>query len=85
MRKDDVIELIRVDLPDHTDGAFDVVTESDDGGSHIVIKIEDHTESRKILKEFSTRFPGQRLILMLVPEGSLHWESRSGVMSLKGS
>ena len=30
MRRADVIELIRVDLPDHTDGAFDVVIESDD-------------------------------------------------------
>tara|TARA_B100000424_G_C22653490_1_gene360121 strand:- start:11 stop:268 length:258 start_codon:yes stop_codon:yes gene_type:complete len=85
VRRADVIELIRVDLPDHTDGAFDVVIESDDGGSHIVIKIEDHTESHAILKEFSTRFSDQRIILMLVPEGSLHWESRSGVMSLKGS
>lgn len=85
MRREDIIELIRVDLPDYTEGAFDIVVESDDGGSHIVIKIEDHTNSYEILNQFSTRFSGQRIILMLVPEGSLHWESRSGVMRLKGS
>ena len=85
MEREEIVSAIRNMMPDLTDGAFDVVIESDDGGSHIVIKIEDHTESHSILKEFSTRFPDQRIILMLVPEGSLHWESRSGVMSLKGS
>ena len=49
MQRKDVVELIRVDMPDHTDGAFDVRIESDDGGNHIVIYIEDHRDSNKIL------------------------------------
>ncbi len=72
MQRSDVVELIRVDMPDHTDGAFDVRIESDDGGSHITIYIEDHSNSHKILSSFSERFKGERIILMLVPKGFLH-------------
>lgn len=71
MRMKDVIELIRVDMPDHTEGAFDVVIASDDGGSHIEISIEDHRNSLEILRAFSTRFSDQRIIVAKVPEGYL--------------
>ena len=72
MKMSDVIELIRVDMPDHTEGAFDVRIESDDGGSHIVIAIEDHTESSQIMDTFTNRFDDQRILILMVPSGSLH-------------
>ena len=72
MRLKDIVELIKVDMPDHTDGAFDVAIQSDDGGTHITISIEDHKDSQKILKAFTDRFKGTRLIIMLVPLESLH-------------
>lgn len=71
MRREDVVELIKVDLPDHTDGAFDVKIESDDGGTHITVFVEDHTNSQQILKSFSDRFKGHRIIVANVPEGYL--------------
>ena len=73
MRREDVVELIRVDLPDYTDGAFDVKIESDDGGAHITIFIEDHTNSQKILRSFGDRFKDQRIIVAKVPEGFLRY------------
>jgi len=73
LRREDVVELIKVDLPDHTDGAFDVKIESDDGGTHITILIEDHTNSQQILKAFGDRFSDQRIIVAKVPEGYLDY------------
>ena len=73
MRREDVVELIKVDLPDHTDGAFDVKIESDDGGTHITILIEDHTNSQQILRLFSDRFDDQRILVAKVPEGYLDY------------
>jgi hypothetical protein len=72
MQRKDVVELIRVDMPDHTDGAFDVRIESDDGGTHITVYIENHEDSHKIMSEFTDRFSEERLIIMLVPKGFLH-------------
>ena len=72
MRLKDIIELIRVDMPDHTEGAFDVSIQSDDGGTHITISVEDHKDSQTVLNAFTDRFKETRLIIMLVPEGSLH-------------
>ncbi len=71
MRLKDVVELIRVDMPDHTEGAFDVQIKSDDGGSHVVIYIEDHSTSQEILKVFSDRFRDSRIVVMKVPEDYL--------------
>ena len=72
MKMSDVVELIRVDMPDHTEGAFDVRIESDDGGSHITVRVEDHDDSWKVLDSFSRRFKETRIIVMKVPPGSLH-------------
>ncbi len=58
-------------MPDHTDGAFDVRIESDDGGTHITIYVEDHDDSSRVLDVFSNRFKDSRIIVMKVPEGSL--------------
>jgi len=71
LRREDVIELIRVDLPDYTEGAFDVKTASDDGGTHITILIEDHTNAQQILRSFGDRFRGHRIIVVKVPVGYL--------------
>ena len=72
MKMSDVVELIRVDMPDYTEGAFDIRLESDDGGTHVVIAIEDHTRSYDILGTFGKRFNDQRIIVLKVPAGSLH-------------
>jgi hypothetical protein len=74
MRLKDIVELIMVDMPDYTEGAFDVRIESDDGGTHIVIAIDNHKNSNKILDVFSSRFNDSRVIVMKVPEGSLYSE-----------
>ena len=71
MRLKDVIELIRVDMPDHTEGPFDVSIQSDDGGNHITITIAHHDDSQKIMKAFCNRFKEKRIIVMKVPEGFL--------------
>ena len=47
---------------------------SDDGGTHIVIAIDNHKNSNKILDVFSSRFNDSRVIVMKVPEGSLYNE-----------
>jgi hypothetical protein len=72
MRLKDVVELIRVDMPDHTDGAFDILIQSDDGGTHITICVEHHEDAHFVQKAFSSRFKDKRIIVMKVPEGTLH-------------
>ena len=71
MRLKDVVELIRVDMPDHTEGAFDVRIESDDGGTHITIYVEKGGDVSKVLDTFTSRFKDRRIIVMRVPEGFL--------------
>ena len=71
MRLKDVVELIRVDMPDHTEGAFDVRIESDDGGTHVTIYVEKGGDASKVLDTFSSRFKDRRIIVMRVPEGFL--------------
>ena len=71
MRLKDVVELIKVDMPDHTEGAFNVRIESDDGGSHVTIRVEDHSDGYNILDTFSRRFKDSRIIVMRVPVDSL--------------
>tara|TARA_B100000131_G_C17794602_1_gene482802 strand:+ start:280 stop:519 length:240 start_codon:yes stop_codon:yes gene_type:complete len=71
MRREDVIELIRCEMPDLTDGPFDVKIESDDGGSHICISIEFHEDSQAILSHFF-RYHDQDILVKKVPEGWLN-------------
>jgi len=68
----DIVELIRVDMPDHTEYAYDVLIESDDNGPHITISVEDHENARNILISFSSRFNNCRILVMKVPKGSIH-------------
>lgn len=69
MRLKDTAEVIRCDIPDLTNGAFDVAIESDDGGSHIVVRIEDHEDGQSIMAHLNNEYPKSRIIVMLVPEG----------------
>ena len=69
MRKKDLVNLILSDLPDLTDGPFKVEIESDDGGTHIVIYIENHDDSQRVLYSMTDSYPQERIILMKVPEG----------------
>ena len=71
MRLKDVVELIRVDMPDFTEGPFDVEIQSDDGGTHIVISVEKHKDSSLILENFSKRFTDKRIIVLNVPDGMI--------------
>lgn len=72
MHREDIVELIQVDMPDLTEGAFNVDIQSDDAGSHIVISIEHHESGQHILRMFSDRFKDNRIIVMQVPKGNLH-------------
>ena len=71
MRLKDVVELIRVDMPDYTEGAFDVAIQSDDGGTHITISVENQADASKVLENFSKRFSDNRIIVLIVPLGIL--------------
>ncbi len=73
MRREDVIELIKSDMPDLTEGAFDVQTKSDDGGTHIAIYIEDHTNSQNILRITFEKYRENRIVVVKVPEGYLDY------------
>ena len=73
MRREDVIELIKSDMPDLTEGAFDVQTKSDDGGTHIAIYIEDHTNSQNILRMAFEKYRENRIVVVKVPEGYLDY------------
>ena len=76
MRLKDIIELIKVDMPDHTEGAFEVGIASDGAGSHIQISIEDHRDSGKILKTFMDRYKEHRVLVLKVPRGFLHLDEK---------
>jgi hypothetical protein len=66
----DIVELIKCDVPDLTDGAFSVTIESDDGGSHITISLEFHNDCQKV-REFIDKNYKVRIIIKKVPEGFL--------------
>mgnify|MGYP003152604084 FL=1 len=70
MKLKDTAELIRCDIPDLTEGAFDVAVESDDGGNHIVVSLEEH-DSQNVMKHLTKEYPKTRTIVMLVPSGWL--------------
>tara|TARA_R100000664_G_C2752970_1_gene140331 strand:+ start:684 stop:908 length:225 start_codon:yes stop_codon:yes gene_type:complete len=66
----DIVELIKCDIPDLTEGPFRVNIESDDGGSHITIFIEFHNDCQKV-RNFVDRNYKKRIIIKKVPEGFL--------------
>tara|TARA_B100000700_G_C14992835_1_gene832198 strand:+ start:356 stop:583 length:228 start_codon:yes stop_codon:yes gene_type:complete len=72
MRREDVVELIRCEMPDLTDGPFDVRIESDDGGTHICIHVEFHEDAQYILRRFFNFHGHKRIMVKKVPEDSLN-------------
>ena len=70
MRREDVVELIRCEMPDLTEGPFDVKIEHDCGGAHICVYVEFHDDAQGILKAFQRRHD-RRIIVKKVPEGWL--------------
>jgi len=73
MRLKDIAELIKSDVIDLTDGPFHVDIQSDDGGTHIVIQLEWHQDSQKILNFMSKNYKETRIIIMNIPEGTLNF------------
>ena len=71
LRKKDAVELIKTDMSDYTDLPYLVEITSDDGGTMIQITVEDHENSSKILRDFSSQYQGHRLVVLKVPEGYL--------------
>ena len=71
MNRKDVVELIRREMPDLTDGPFDVKIENDDGGAHICICVEFHEDSPGIMQKLY-KFHNNRIIIKNVPEGWLN-------------
>lgn len=71
LSKRDIIELIKCDVVDLTEGAFRVSLDSDDGGTLINVMLEDHSNTQEIMKELDLAYPGQRLVITKVPEGWL--------------
>jgi hypothetical protein len=72
MRLKDLVEVIKSDVVDLTDGPFDVDTESDDGGTHIVISLEFHEDARDIMRRMIDEHGEKRILVKLVPEGYIH-------------
>jgi hypothetical protein len=67
MRREDVVKLIRSEMPDLTEGPFDVKVEHDCGGAHICVYVEIHKDAQDILKTFQQRHDS-RVIVKKVPE-----------------
>ena len=73
MRLKDTVELIKSDVIDLTDGPFHVDIQSDDGGTHVVVQLEWHQDSQKILDFMSKNYKNIRIIVMKIPEGTLEF------------
>lgn len=71
LRKKDIIELMKCDLVDLTEGAFRVLLDSDDGGHVINVMVEDHSNTAEIMRELDRAYSGHRTVLTKVPEGWL--------------
>ena len=73
MRLKDIAESIRRELVDLTDGAFHVEISSDDGGYHLTISIEFHSDAQKVRKLLDEKYRNTRTVILKVPLGSLHF------------
>lgn len=71
MRLKDIAELVKSDVIDLTEGPFHVDIQTDDGGAHIVVQLEFHQDSQKILGFLANNYSSTRIIVMKIPEGSL--------------
>lgn len=67
----DILDLVIADVVDLTDGPFDVIFTSDDGGTHIQVSIEHHKDAQKIIKYLNIDIHGYRVLILKVPDGYL--------------
>ncbi len=72
MRLKDLVEVIKSDVIDLTDGPFDVDVESDDGGTHITVSVEFHKDAKEIMTRMIEDYEGYRILVKLVPDGYVH-------------
>ena len=71
LSKRDIIELIKCDIVELSEGAFRVLLDSDDGGTLINVMLEDHSNTQEIMRELDRAYPGHRLVITKVPHGWL--------------
>tara|TARA_R110001583_G_scaffold31043_8_gene106605 strand:+ start:3613 stop:3855 length:243 start_codon:yes stop_codon:yes gene_type:complete len=73
LAKRDIENLVIADVIEITDGAFDVSFESDDGGTHIQVAIEKHSDAPKLSSHFNRNDLelGYRVLILKVPIGYL--------------
>jgi hypothetical protein len=71
MRLKDIAELIKADVIDLTEGPFHVTIQSDDLGAHIVVQLEFHQDSQRMLNFLGDNYPTTRTIVMKIPKDSL--------------
>jgi len=71
LTKRDIENLVIADVIELTDGAFDVSFESDDGGTHVQIAIEKHSDAPKLSNHFNRNDLGYRVLILKVPSGYL--------------
>ena len=75
MQKKELVQILKAEVPDLTEGPFDVSIESDGGGSHICIAIEMHTDAPAIVKK-CYEWKDQRIIVKKVPTGWLEFQRK---------
>ena len=71
LSKKDIESLVIADVVELTDGNFKVSFESDGGGTHIQVAIENHDDASKLSNRFMTNDLGYRVIILKVPQGYL--------------
>ena len=71
LRKKDIESLVIADVVELTDGNFKVSFESDGGGTHIQVAIENHGDAPTLSKHFSLQKYSYRVIILKVPSGYL--------------
>jgi hypothetical protein len=75
MQKKELVQVLRSEMPDLTDGPFDVGIESDDGGSHICVTVEIPEDAPKVVKKCYD-WKHQRIIVKKVPPGWLEMQRK---------
>ena len=71
LRKRDIENLVIADVIEFTEGNFQVTFESDDGGMHVQVAIEQHDDAQKLTKHFTLNTHGYRVLILKVPPGYL--------------
>ena len=75
MQKKELVQVLRSEMPDLTDRAFDVTIQTDDGGAHICISIEVHEDAQAVVRK-CYEWKSQRIIVKKVPPGWLELQRK---------